>query len=406
MIHADSFDYIITIVLGIFIVILPFAHTATIKAICIVFLITLWLAKMAILRQWQIQRTPIDRFIFAYFLFGVISLFTSVDWITTIGSIKREMIINFILFYLITHNLKKPLNIKNILLTILLGNLIMMLYGHYDFFLVKKGNFNVHDIRFHSLSADFAFFSAYSVTIFPFVFIAMFYVKKFKHKGLTILLILANTLALYLNHQRGAWLAVTIGCFLTLLILKKWKAMSILLFFIAILFFFLPSSVLQHGEMIISSSGKVEIQQIGGSTTPRIEAWKFGLQRVQENLFLGYGLGRDNFAKKYPQLKEKFGPTHFHAHNIFLDISLQMGLGGLIVFILLIGKMLHLFWDSFRRNSNESRQYILLSVIIATVVFFIRNMFDTLFVSDSGSFIWILWGIGMSQCVEEKMTHG
>ncbi|MDI6890025.1 MAG: O-antigen ligase family protein [Thermodesulfovibrionales bacterium] len=403
----NLFAYGIVIVLSILVFTFPIAHTATIKAICLILLLTLWFSKMTIQREWHIQKTSIDWFIFFYFLFGVLSLFSSVDRMATLNSIKKEMIVNFILLYLIVNNLKKISYIKPILIAIFLGNLIVIPYGFYDFFLIQKGNLYNPAIRFHSLSADFAFFSAYSVTTFPFIFIAFFYVKGFKHKSLLALLLTTNILALYLNHQRGAWIAVLIGCLFTLMIFKKWKVMIIFsLAFLAVLLSLLPPNVFQHGEKLISKSGKVDIEKVGGSITPRIETWKFALQKIKENPFLGYGLGRDNFAKKYPQLKEKFGPTIFHAHNIFLDTALQMGLGGLIVFVLLIGKILKVHWHAFKQSKIALQQYLLLSIIVVTIVFLIRNFFDTLFVSDSGSFLWFLWGIGISQCVRETETNG
>jgi O-antigen ligase len=141
----------------------------------------------------------------------------------------------------------------------------------------------------------------------------------------------------------------------------------------------------------------VNIEEVGGSTTLRIEAWKFAFQKIKENPVLGYGLGRDNFTKKFPQLKEKFGPTLFHAHSIFLDITLQMGIGGLIVFLLLIFKILKIHWHSFKQEKTTFQGYLALSIIVITIVFFVRNLFDTLFVSDSAAFIWFLWAMGISQ---------
>ncbi len=402
---VDSYESAIAISLSIMVFMFPIAHTATIKALCLVVPFTLWIAKMVIRREWRIQKTPVDLLLLFYLIFGLLSLFSSIDKAATLNSIKKEMIVNFILFYLIVNNLKKPFYIKPILIAILLGNMVMISYGLYDIFIAQRGNLFDPDIRFHSLSADFAFFSAYLVTIFPVIFIAFFYLKDLKNKILLSLLFILNILAIYLNHQRGAWAAVLIEFLFGLLMLKKWKLIGIFSLSLIVLIFLLPTDVFLHGEKVTPQFNREDIKEIGGSITPRIAVWNFAIEKIKEKPFLGYGLGRDNFTKKFPQLKEKFGPTLFHAHNIFLDITLQMGIGGLIVFLLLIFKILKIHWHSFKQEKTTFQGYLALSIIVITIGFFVRNLFDTLFVSDSAAFIWFLWAMGISQYLHRAKNN-
>jgi O-antigen ligase len=399
------FEYAIVILLSMLVFLFPIAHTATIKAILFIGAFTVWFAKMAVQREWHFQKTSIDWFLLGYLFFGIASLFSSVDRLATANAIKKEMIINFIIVYIIVNNLKQTSHNKSVLITILFGNLVMVTYGFYDYFITQKGNLYNPDIRFYSLSSDFAFFSAYLVTTFPFIFIAFFYLKKLRTKIFLFPLFVLNILALYLNHQRGAWIAVFTGCFFVLLILKKWKTLSMFVLIPVLIYMLLPTHVFLRHEKLMVESGTIRFMAGTGSIAPRITVWKFALDEIAKNPFTGYGLGRDNFAKKYPQFKEKFGPTLFHAHNIFIDTALQMGIGGLIVFLLIIMKMLQIHWLSFKKSTTNLQHYLSLSIFVITIGYFTRNFFDTLFVSDSGSFIWFLWAIGISQYIHQVKTN-
>lgn len=401
----NRLEFCIAFLLSILAFTFPIAHTATIKAICIILSLTLWIIKMKIQRKWLIQKTSVDLLIILYLFFGILSLISTVDLTITLKTIKKEMILNFLLFYLIVSNLRNSSHYKLILFAILFGNIIMIFYGLYDFFLVQKGDIFSPWIRFHSLSSDFAFFSAYSITIFPFAFIALFYMKDKKYKIPVFLIFVFNLVALYLNHQRGAWIAAIFEYFLALFILKKWRSFVILILLLITFLYLSPSNIFLHGENLMLKSDKINIKEVEGTITPRLYTWEFAIDRIKESPFLGYGLGRENFSKKYPQIKEKFGPALFHSHNLFLDITLQIGLGGLLAFLLLVLKILEIHWGIFRRSESLLTKYILLSIMIATFGFLIRNFFDNLFVSDSASFIWFLWGVGLSQSFSKKLMH-
>jgi hypothetical protein len=56
---------------------------------------------------------------------------------------------------------------------------------------------------------------------------------------------------------------------------------------------------------------------------------KFSLEKIGKNPFQMLGFGQRSFVKKYKDFYLKYkGAQLWHAHNTFLNISLQTGLQG------------------------------------------------------------------------------
>lgn len=74
------------------------------------------------------------------------------------------------------------------------------------------------------------------------------------------------------------------------------------------------------------------------TNSERFEIWRFWIDRWQEHPLLGIGFGHDLPMRHYQALK----PAHWfdlmfaHAHNVFIDVAVQLGALGLAVFVAVI----------------------------------------------------------------------
>jgi O-antigen ligase len=130
---------------------------------------------------------------------------------------------------------------------------------------------------------------------------------------------------------------------------------------------------------------------------------KFTGEKIIENPFQMLGFGRRSFVKKYREFFLKYsGAQLWHAHNTFLNLALQTGIQGLIIFSLLIYILLRSTYAGFKRSGSLWPKYYLFGTFMMIITFFVRNLSDDFFVDDSALLFWLLAGMAMGILNEEK----
>jgi O-antigen ligase len=378
-------------VLGI---VLPMAHTESIRSFALGIPAGLWGIKCILARRWLFRRTPVDVPILLFTLVAGLSVLTAVDPRYSLEEFVHEWLLGVFLFYLVVNNVR-PGQMKVLLGALLLGNGIMVAYGIFDFFR-SGGQFFDYQIRAKSLHSGFGTFSTYLVTAAPYLLAAAFAADKTLHRWLLLVLLALNFMALYLTHSRGAWVAAAL-----LLVLAGWRFFPKRVFLPVLLaggigFLFLaPKGVLWHDATMTQGSaapgGKIE------TVDARWAATRFSLERIAENPFQMIGFGRRSFVKKYHDFYLRYkGVLIWHAHNTFLDIALQTGVQGLFIFAFLLYKFLGTFHAGAKRGEESLPRFFLLASFWMVIVFFARNLSDDFFVDDSALLFWLLAGAGVA----------
>ena len=72
------------------------------------------------------------------------------------------------------------------------------------------------------------------------------------------------------------------------------------------------------------------------STSYRISVWMASINMAQDYFLTGVGLGSDAFATMYKGYALGGASFALHAHNFYLQWIADMGIGGLVVYILII----------------------------------------------------------------------
>ncbi len=128
------------------------------------------------------------------------------------------------------------------------------------------------------------------------------------------------------------------------------------------------------------------------SNTSRIEIWHETLEIWSQYPLLGVGLG----AYPYAVDQGVSYRTPIYAHNIFLDIGVELGIIGLILFLILILRMLYIFY--------RSQSIIGLCAIISVSIFLTHGVFDTPLFSVH-VFPIILFLIGLATHYEQALRN-
>lgn len=139
-------------------------------------------------------------------------------------------------------------------------------------------------------------------------------------------------------------------------------------------FYKLQSFVIKHtGKAIYSGRNRI---------------WEILLDKIYEKPFLGHGAGT---------LASEFIGTDQSSHNLYLEITLQVGVIGLILFFLFLYNLWKVFWD----NRYNKTVKLSASFFIAVLV---HQINEVLLIKSSVSINFMLWmafGIGLSKCFNQ-----
>jgi O-antigen ligase len=386
-------DYLILFCFCVLVIVLPIAHTETIRAFSFGIPLGLWIIKMILQKQWIWRRTPLDIPILLFTIVGGLSLITAVDIRYSFEEYTGEWLTGIVLFYLVVNQFRQE-QLPYLLAALLFGNVLMVVYGTYDFF-QRGGSLLDYQIRAGSLHYIAGALATYLVTVLPYLLLAVFVFSDWAPRVLLLFLVFLNFFTLYLTHVRGAWLAAIILVFLV-----GWKFLPkkiILLPAVAVLMgllVFTPGQVLKHYTKLTNPGAKEpQIETVAA----RWELLKFSAERISENPFQMIGFGRRSFVKKYEEFYLKYkGALLWHAHNTFINLALQTGVQGLVLFLFIVYILLKSLYRRAEVEEEPLPKGFLLATFFMVVSFFLRNMADDFFVDDAALLFWMLSGTAIA----------
>jgi len=125
---------------------------------------------------------------------------------------------------------------------------------------------------------------------------------------------------------------------------------------------------------------------------PRLTLWPRIAEHVQERPVTGYGFGRGLLRDSLQQELRSFDQHLWHAHNIFLEALVQLGVPGVFLLALLLGAVLRAGWRLAQSTDKAAAAcgIALMAVVAGTLV---RNMTDSLFVRQNALLFWGVVGV-------------
>jgi O-antigen ligase len=168
-------------------------------------------------------------------------------------------------------------------------------------------------------------------------------------KKIIIFACLLLTSALVINLKRGPWAGVSVECLLVGVFLSRMYVLIPAAIFSTLFIIFTPIR-----ERIFSLIEHFTIQ--GG----RQYMWEMGLELIQR-FPLGIGLGNSRFMRVLdPNLPE----LHRHMHNNLLNIMVETGWFGLLIYLLFMYHILTLGFIRMPDNSSDKTTLILSTALI------------------------------------------
>lgn len=242
-------------------------------------------------------------------------------------------------------------------------------------------------------------YSAMLVCLIP-VFIAFLFHTPRKETRLLLAVVLAALLtALLFSYARGAWLALLTGLLAAWLIRKKrllaFFALAILL--TVSLFFWLRAgdrylryapdyrTTIFHENFNEHLVATYTLKDV--STAERFYRWIAGVRMIRDNWLTGYG--PNTFYEHYkgyavPAYKTwvSDNPDHSTVHNYYLLTTIEQGLPGLIILLVLAGMMLYYAQVLYHRAGDHFYRGVSLATGVVVSMLLVLNFLSDLVETD------------------------
>lgn len=278
--------------------------------------------------------TPFTLLIALFLFLAAFSAFTS---IAGLGSIKVFMVyaVFTIAFTLVVNTIKDKKQFKILLAAFAVSAFVVALYGVIQNFTlvqttqswVDSEMFEDIKTRVYSTLDNPNVLGQFLILSAPLTFALMMGSKRMLTKVIYAVMFAVAGACLLFTWSRAAWVGVVLA--LGIILLKKDnRFLGICVALLVLAPFILPESILQR----ITSIGNTG----DSSTSYRISVWIASIYMVRDFFFTGIGLGTDAFSLMYRNYALGGASFALHAHNFYLQWVADMGIFGLIVFVLIV----------------------------------------------------------------------
>jgi len=380
-----------SILMAVYLWLLPIGHTIAMRNLAFFLLIflTLWAAWRYSLRLHLPLALP-------WLVYGAVALFSvtyAIDPLYSLGEVKKEVGYALLGIMLAASWVRNAPSLSRLMAMLIIGNFLMVGAS-----LVKGLALHPfwHDPggypQIDSLYDGVGKFSTYLVTVIPFIFAYTMLLPHHavKRRALLYLLLGGNGLALYLTSNRMGQLALAGEIFLAVAVVAVQKRAKIKLL--------LAATVLL---IAIGGIGARLMMERSPQHDPRWTVWRIAIDNIKSKPLSGGGFGRYAFTLRNPTFRRTHSQL-WHAHNMILDKGVQMGLPGILAFVLLLAAAGRAMWPRRALAAHRALYGYALAGIVMTGGIFLKNMTDDFFVNDGAFLYWILTGAVIGALANER----
>ncbi len=143
----------------------------------------------------------------------------------------------------------------------------------------------------------------------------------------------------------------------------------------------------------LAAAGATLKRDTGGwMQDPRLTTWPAVAARIAGHPLAGKGFGREIMKKAYPDLLSQKYPAVWHAHNVFLNYGMAMGIPGMIAILWLFFALLRKFWALSRDDDRVVAMAGICGVLLVVGVV-ARNLSNDFFQRDLALLFWSIAGM-------------
>lgn len=213
-----------------------------------------------------------------------------------------------------------------------------------------------------------------------------------KHTWLQVLAALAFVIVtgtLFLTQAFQGLLGLAVGSFIVLLFISRWFWLLLPIGGLLI------AAVVWHlGPMEVWTALLSLDNPVGKAVVLRLDIWTQAWAMLKDMPYTGIGLNTFPLAQSEFYTGYLIGPEP-HAHNLFLQTALDLGLPGLVAFFWLISAWSKQVLHQLSHNSTQGSRLLLIGVLAGVGSYLAHGLIDAMMLGAKPSFVvWALLGIG------------
>lgn len=365
--------------LAVFLFIVPFPGTVALR------LLTLAIGLIVCAWSWHKQGFPRIPASMALLFWGgcaLLSLLTAIDPAYSLGEIKNEIgyaMAAYLGFITLTRTREDA---RFFLMALILGSLLLAVFAIWEYVFSDAAYWNERGLAGGSGS-----YSSYLLALLPALLWTGSTLRHEHRWSLISGLIALQLIVAALAGQRAFWLVFALEALLALYLLRARG-------FIAIS----AARVRAIGvaavilSVLATVGATVKRDTVGWTQDPRLTTWPAVAARILEHPLSGKGFGREIMKKAYPDLLSREYPAVWHAHNLFLNYGMSMGVPGMIAILLLFFALLRKFWKLSRADDRVIAMAGICGVLLVVGVV-ARNLTNDFFQRDLALLFWAIAGM-------------
>lgn len=222
------------------------------------------------------------------------------------------------------------------------------------------------------------------------------------------LIVLGAAGAIVLTQSRLALIALTV--ILPVMGLAQgrwgiWAAVALLLIEISTVAVLGPGNV---RAFMLNVSPATPLDEVH-TWASRVEIWRRSLRVIADHPLTGVGFDTLSpiIHSRYPTFVISAENKIWHAHNILLQVALDLGLPGLVGYLALLMAWVGMQWDVWHRAPNAWSRALAAGLLLGILAQMLRNTADAIGLGQKpGILVWVFLGLGAALWLQMHAPEG
>jgi putative inorganic carbon (hco3(-)) transporter len=349
----------------------------------LIVLVFIWIGRMVLGHEMRPPKTFLDRLIFFFILFTLLSAISSYSTSAAVREIVQTLEYFVFCYYLFTVAVNRRDVLDCLIHAIVLCGGMLAVYGVIQYFRMGGGSF-----RIPGTFAHFNAMGTFMAMMITFVFNLVLAEKNRLKRIFYYVILGVDTVAILLTFSRGAWMGVIVGLILSAQIRGMVQFIRV---FAVVIVVFLVVAVVTPPQFMSRYLGRIySVPRVEDSASKsRLRQWQIAAETISEYPLLGVGLtnNRDYVTQKYGE------PQNGEIHNLFLHIASERGVASALILLAMFGAFFLHIMKRIRRTEDPFFHSLYVALFAVVVSYGVVNIFAYQLIRGLGLFFAIFLGL-------------
>lgn len=392
----------IPVLMGIYIFCIPFPYTTAITNICFYLSLAIVLVLIVFKHIDFTFNTPLAFPLILFLIWAILSIFWSLNRGNSLYDVWGHLTNHIILFFLLVNFFNSRRRLAILSWTVVISAAAFSLVGMFYYYVILGDS--IHATRFGFLLSNSINWSTElpvnfigTITVFSIILCLHLSYQEFRlyRHAAIIACMIPILIATILTQSRGTFVALIIALIIQLFIKPK---KILLLFILAI--------------AVIITLFPLQDRIAANSFNERLKINYFTYEVIKDYPLTGIGFGMQTFVNNIDKslymkrLPEKYRPAEVYTpHNLLLDITVRLGLIGLILFLYITFAFGKICWKTMKYARDADIKSYAECMAISFIAYFTIGLVEPLFLFGASAIVFyiilaimtILWRLNKNE---------